>query len=35
MSADLTLAREKLNFRPSIKLMDGLRITRQRDARFG
>lgn len=35
MAADLTCAREKLNFRPSIKLADGLRITRQRDARFG
>jgi UDP-glucose 4-epimerase len=35
MAADLTVAREKLNFRPSIKLMDGLRITRQRDTRFG
>jgi len=35
MAADLTLAREKLNFRPSIKLSDGLRITRQRDPRFG
>jgi UDP-glucose 4-epimerase len=35
MAADLTLAREKLNFRPSIRLADGLRITRQRDPRFG
>src|SRR5512138_318697 len=34
MSADLTRAREKLNFRPSIKLLDGLRITLQRDPRF-
>ena len=35
MAADLTQAREKLNFRPSIKLSDGLRITRQRNPRFG
>lgn len=35
MAADLTLAREKLNFRPSIQLSDGLRITRLRDPRFG
>jgi UDP-glucose 4-epimerase len=34
MAADLTLAREKLNFRPSIKLDDGLRLTLQRDTRF-
>ena len=34
MAADLTLAREKLNFRPSIKLADGLRLTLQRDPRF-
>jgi hypothetical protein len=34
MMADLTCAREKLNFRPSIKLDDGLRLTLQRDARF-
>ncbi len=34
MAADLTLAREKLNFRPSIKLQDGLRLTLQRDAKF-
>ena len=34
MAADLTLAREKLNFRPSIKLDDGLRLTLQRDPRF-
>jgi UDP-glucose 4-epimerase len=34
MAADLTLAREKLNFRPSIKLSDGLRLTLQRDPRF-
>jgi UDP-glucose 4-epimerase len=34
MCADLTLAHEKLNYRPSIKLEDGLRLTLQRDARF-
>jgi UDP-glucose 4-epimerase len=34
MAADLKLARESLNFRPSIKLEDGLRLTLQRDARF-
>ncbi|HTO99881.1 MAG TPA: NAD-dependent epimerase/dehydratase family protein [Anaerolineales bacterium] len=34
MIADLTCAREKLNFRPSIKLSDGLRLTLQRDPRF-
>lgn len=34
MAADLRLARERLNFRPSIKLEDGLRLTLQRDARF-
>jgi UDP-glucose 4-epimerase len=34
MAADLTCAREKLNFHPSIKLGDGLRLTLQRDARF-
>jgi UDP-glucose 4-epimerase len=34
MAADLTLAQEKLNYRPSIKLDDGLRLTLQRDARF-
>lgn len=34
MAADLKLARERLNFRPSIKLDDGLRLTLQRDARF-
>jgi hypothetical protein len=30
----LKLARARLNFRPSIKLDDGLRLTLQRDARF-
>jgi len=34
MCADLTLAHEKLNYRPSIKLEDGLRMTLQRDPRF-
>jgi UDP-glucose 4-epimerase len=34
MTADLTCAKEKLNFRPSIKLSDGLRLTLQRDPRF-
>ena len=34
MSADLSCARDKLNFRPSIKLSDGLRMTLQRDPRF-
>jgi UDP-glucose 4-epimerase len=34
MAADIACAREKLNFRPSIKLRDGLRLTLQRDPRF-
>ncbi|NOH04365.1 MAG: NAD-dependent epimerase/dehydratase family protein [Chloroflexi bacterium] len=34
MKADLTLAREKLRFIPSIKLEEGLRLTLQRDLRF-
>ena len=34
MRADLTLAQEKLSYRPSIKLDDGLRLTIKRDARF-
>jgi UDP-glucose 4-epimerase len=34
MAADLSCARERLNFRPSIKLSDGLRLTLQRDSRF-
>ncbi len=34
MKADLTLAKEKLRFVPSIKLEEGLRLTMQRDARF-
>jgi UDP-glucose 4-epimerase len=34
MRADLTLAIQKLNYHPSIKLDDGLRLTLQRDSRF-
>jgi UDP-glucose 4-epimerase len=34
MRADLTLASQKLNYRPSIKLDDGLRLTLRRDPRF-
>jgi UDP-glucose 4-epimerase len=34
MAADPTLARHKLNFSPSIKLEEGLRLTLLRDARF-
>jgi UDP-glucose 4-epimerase len=34
LCADLTLAREKLNYRPSIDLNDGLRLTLRRDPRF-
>jgi UDP-glucose 4-epimerase len=34
MCADLTLAQEKLGYRPSIKLEEGLRLTLQRDSRF-
>jgi UDP-glucose 4-epimerase len=34
MAADLRAARDKLNFVPSIKLGDGLRLTLQRDLRF-
>jgi UDP-glucose 4-epimerase len=34
LTADLTLAQEKLSYRPSIKLDDGLRLTLQRDPRF-
>jgi nucleoside-diphosphate-sugar epimerase len=34
MKADLTLAKEKLRFVPSIKLEEGLRLTLQRDSRF-
>jgi UDP-glucose 4-epimerase len=34
MTADLTLAQDKLGYRSSIKLDDGLRLTLQRDPRF-
>jgi len=34
MRADLTLAQEKLSYRPSIKLEEGLRLTIKRDSRF-
>jgi UDP-glucose 4-epimerase len=34
MKADLTLAKEKLRFAPSINLVDGLKLTLQRDTRF-
>lgn len=34
MKADLTVAKEKLRFTPSIQLKEGLRMTLQRDARF-
>lgn len=34
MCADLTLAAQKLTYKPSIKLDDGLRLTLQRDPRF-
>jgi UDP-glucose 4-epimerase len=34
MAADVRASREKLNFAPSIKLEDGLRLTLQRDPRF-
>ena len=34
LCADLTLAKEKLNYRPSIELVEGLRLTLKRDARF-
>lgn len=34
MAADTNLARQKLNFSPSIKLEEGLRLTLLRDARF-
>ena len=34
LCADLTLAKEKLNYRPSIELADGLRLTLRRDPRF-
>jgi len=34
MKADLTLAKDKLHFAPSIQLKEGLKLTLQRDARF-
>jgi hypothetical protein len=34
LCADLTLASQKLNYRPSIRLDDGLRLTLRRDTRF-
>ena len=34
MKADLTLAAQRLNYKPSIKLDEGLRLTLQRDPRF-
>jgi len=34
LCADLTLASQKLNYRPSIELADGLRLTLRRDPRF-
>jgi UDP-glucose 4-epimerase len=34
LCADLTLANQKLNYRPSIRLVDGLRLTLKRDTRF-
>ena len=34
LCADLTLAKEKLNYRPSIELAEGLRLTLKRDPRF-
>jgi len=34
LCADLTLAEQKLNYKPAIKLEDGLRLTMQRDVRY-
>jgi UDP-glucose 4-epimerase len=34
LCADISLAREKLGYQPSISLADGLRLTRERDSRF-
>jgi UDP-glucose 4-epimerase len=34
MCADLTLAREKLGYQPRVSLLDGLRLTLERDPRF-
>jgi nucleoside-diphosphate-sugar epimerase len=34
MCADLTLARDKLGYRPRVSLEEGLRLTLERDPRF-
>jgi len=34
MRADISLANQKLNFKPSINLQEGLRLTLQKDPRF-
>jgi len=34
MCADITLARQKLNYKPKMDLPDGLRVTLERDPRF-
>jgi nucleoside-diphosphate-sugar epimerase len=34
MCADLTLAAERLGFRPRVPLAEGLRLTLERDPRF-
>ena len=34
MSADLSLGRQKLGYRPRVSLKDGLRLTLERDPRF-
>jgi nucleoside-diphosphate-sugar epimerase len=34
LSADLTLAGQKLNYKPAIRLEEGLRLTLQRDLRY-
>jgi nucleoside-diphosphate-sugar epimerase len=34
MCANIALANKRLNFNPSIRLEDGLRLTLQRDRRF-
>ena len=34
LCADLSLAKQKLNYKPAISLEAGLRLTLQRDARF-
>ena len=35
MCADLTLAGEKLHYTPRVSLAEGLRLTMERDSRFG